>query len=307
MGHDTISAPMAEGGPKPEVEPRRGVRRASRGGRFVLIAVALSVGIHVVAALLLVSLPRFLPTEVRPQEQGMVELLMVEQKGSQASQPKQSSDSKPAPTQKMETAKAEPSKAAQSRPETPKPEAKAAPAPPVAEPGDEPVPLEQQPTEQPRVQQPPTPQPQPQPTLPQPASAKPSKTQLEQQAIAQPPTLQQPQDAPVFNLEGTESESNAIVLGGNVLPAMRDDRFRNRPPIYPVEAEIHNQHGSVVVIIHVSANGTATGVDIMESSGVDVLDQAAVDAVRKWHFHPAMQGGEPVPFDMPFRFVFEPY
>jgi periplasmic protein TonB len=59
-------------------------------------------------------------------------------------------------------------------------------------------------------------------------------------------------------------------------------------------------------VIHVSDNGTPSGVDILESSGVDLLDQAAVTAVKKWHFHPAMKEGQAVPFDYPFQFIFEP-
>jgi periplasmic protein TonB len=112
---------------------------------------------------------------------------------------------------------------------------------------------------------------------------------------------------PVFDLGGTESESNAIVLGERILPAMKDDKFRNRPPVYPVEAEIRGEHGSVVIVIHVSEHGVATGADVAESSGYDVLDQAAIVAVRKWHFHPAMREGQPIPLDMPFRVTFEPY
>jgi protein TonB len=88
---------------------------------------------------------------------------------------------------------------------------------------------------------------------------------------------------------------------------MPDNRFRNRPPAYPAEAEMRGQHGAVVVVIHVSENGVAASVDVVESSGVAVLDQAAVAAVRKWRFHPAMQAGRTIPFDMPFRFVFEAY
>ena len=30
-----------------------------------------------------------------------------------------------------------------------------------------------------------------------------------------------------------------------------------------------------------------------------------MEPVRKWHFHPAMQEGRTVPFDMPFQFIFE--
>jgi protein TonB len=123
-------------------------------------------------------------------------------------------------------------------------------------------------------------------------------------APSQPASQAQSPAGPVFDLAGTDSDSNAEVLAGRVLPAMPDDRFRNRPPPYPLEAEIAGEAGEVVVIIHVSAYGVATGADLEQSSGSASLDQAALTAVRKWHFHPAMKEGQAVPFDMPFRFVF---
>jgi protein TonB len=86
---------------------------------------------------------------------------------------------------------------------------------------------------------------------------------------------------------------------------MPDDRFRNRPPAYPPEAEMRGEHGSVDVLIHVSESGIATGADVTQSSGVASLDRAALAAVLKWHFRPAIRDGRGVPFDMPFRFVFE--
>ncbi len=89
------------------------------------------------------------------------------------------------------------------------------------------------------------------------------------------------------------------------MPASPDDRFRNRPPIYPYQAAARGEHGSVLLLIHVSDAGFATGVDVVESSGVALLDRAASDAVRKWRFRPALQEGRAVPFNMPFRFVFE--
>ena len=107
-----------------------------------------------------------------------------------------------------------------------------------------------------------------------------------------------------FNFAGTDSDTNARVVSGHVLPAMPDDRFRNRPPPYPMEAAMRRETGAVLVLIHVSAYGLATGADVVESSGSSSLDAAAVTAVRKWHFRPAMQEGRAVPFDMPFRFVF---
>jgi protein TonB len=259
----------------------------------LLIAVVLSVAVHVVAALLIVLLPRVLPREARPQEQGTVELLMVEKKGAEpsAAGPKQDSPPEPPHLPKQEAA---------AKPRTPKPEPQAAPppAPPplpsapaadvAGEPAPAPVVARQEAKAEARAEAP-TPSPPPSPTPPPPPS----------------PPAPKAAEAPVFDLAGTESESNAEVLGGHILPASPDNRFRNKPPIYPDDAAIRGEHGSVLLVIHVSVAGIASGVDVVQSSGVASLDQAALTAVRKWRFHPALREGEAVPFDMPFRFVFE--
>jgi protein TonB len=128
-----------------------------------------------------------------------------------------------------------------------------------------------------------------------------------------PPQTERPKQAPAtskdsitFDLSGTDSDTNARTLGSQIVPASPDDRFRNRPPPYPDEAILRDEHGSVVVMIHVSDVGLPTGVDILESSGYPLLDQAAVAAVRKWHFRPALRDDHAVAFDMEFRFDFEP-
>lgn len=268
--------------------------------RFLLIALGLSVAAHIAAALLIILLPRVLPRQADQHEPGTVELLMVEQKGARPS-----ASGQPAPAQPAQTAPTpprppdpasqpqKPVESAKSAVPAPAPSA-AAPAPAVPRNPDVPAP---KPAEQPPAKTASTDaKPNPQPAPAQPAPAKPTPAQ---------PAPTQPQQAPVFDLAGTESESNAVVLGGHVLPASRDDRFRNRPPIYPPEAEMRGDHGTVLVVIHVTEDGVAAGVDVAESSGVTALDRAAVEAVRKWHFRPALQEGHAVPFDMPFRFVFQ--
>ncbi len=248
-----------------------------RRRRFFLIAAAISIGVHVLAALVLLFLPRLLPQEAKPQAQGTVELLMVEQKGDQPTQAGKPDDPKPAPPRPAAQQQTEPQK--EEKP------ALAPPAPPaqaVAK-GDEPAPPEQAPPQPSEAEVKPAPQP-----------------------VQVPPAPPQPKQAPVFNLAGTESESNATALGPNIIPAMRDDRYRNRPPAYPVEAQMNHQHGAVVVLIHVAPNGSAASVEVLESSGYRLLDEAAVEAVRKWRFRPAIEHGQPVAFDMPFQFMFEP-
>jgi protein TonB len=298
--YSTISAPRIQ------AERRRAARIAPPRSRFVLIAVLLSVGVHLLAALLIVFLPRVLPPEAGPKEQVTVELLMVEKKGNQASQADQPSVSKPPPMppEKAETPKPEPPKPEPPKPEPPKAETPKPETPNAAVQKDEtPAPVPKP------VPAPPVPLHGDEPALPpaEPAPPKPAKAEPQpapKQAAAQP-TPPRTQKGLVLDLDGTDSWSNATVLGGQVLPAQPDDRFRNKPPIYPIEAQVRNEHGSVVVVIHVSADGAATGADIAQSSGVDVLDQAALAAVRKWHFHPAIKEGHAVPSDFTFEFIFE--
>ena len=89
-----------------------------------------------------------------------------------------------------------------------------------------------------------------------------------------------------------------------MIPAAIDSTYHNRTPIYPPEAARRGQQGTVVLMIHVAASGLPTAVDIAQSSGYVVLDREAREKIETWRFRPAVEGGLPVPFDMPFRVVF---
>lgn len=231
--------------------------------RFFRTAALLSLVAHGAALLILVPLHR-VPPQSASSEQGTVELLMVEQKGAQASQP-------PDPVGPV----------AQAQDKIPLPPPP--PTPPVqAEQGDEPAsaPVPKQTRDD-------------QPSPVEPAMTAPS-----------PPSSKQ---GPVFSLDGTDSDTNAMVISGRILPAALDNRFRNRPPPYPDEAAMRGEHGDVLVVIHVAASGLAAGADVAQSSGSASLDEAAIKAVKKWRFHPAMKEGQPIPFDMAIRFDFRPF
>ncbi|WP_428492600.1 energy transducer TonB [Rhodopila sp.] len=287
----------------PALKDKRRGRPVSPRRRFVWIALGLSVAVHIVAALLIVLLPRVLPKQPVSRERGTVELLMVEQKGAQPG-----AAPRPAPKQ---VARAQPRPARPAQPPAVKPAAQ----PPAVKPAaaQPPKPAIKPPDPAQEAAGPMVPR-SPDVAAPKPAEAAPPKPAQAVPATAkaaeatprpaQPPPAARRQ-APVFDLAGTDSESNAVALGPNIVPASPDDRFRNRPPIYPPEAEIRGEHGTVLVMIHVSEDGLASSVDVAQSSGVEVLDRAAVDAVRKWRFRPAVRQGRAVPFDMPFRFVFE--
>jgi protein TonB len=273
MGRKTISAP--------EFAERRLRSRlvALRGRRFLLTAAVLSVAVHVAVALLIVLLPRVVSQDTPPREEGTVELLMVEKKGAQPSTPGQPQEHPPLPIRQGDKPVARETQARES--DAHASTARSVAAPPAVKAADEPS---LKPNEEP------------------PQEAAQAADEPDSQPPAQAPKAQ---EAPVFDLAGTESESNAEVLGGRVVPASPDNRFRNRPPIYPREAAMRGEHGAVVILIHVSETGVASAVDVMETSGVASLDKAAVDAVLKWHFRPALQEGRAVPFVMRFRFIFD--
>ena len=111
--------------------------------------------------------------------------------------------------------------------------------------------------------------------------------------------------APEINLPGNDSETNAFVIGEHVIPASIDAKSRNREPVYPLEAVRRAEQGAVILLIHVSPEGLASGVDVLKSSGHASLDRAARDAVAAWHFLPAVKDGQPIPFDMPMRVTFQ--
>jgi periplasmic protein TonB len=273
-------------------DPHHGLvaSRVRRPWRAILVSVLF----HLMLAAGLLHFVRPRPVDPADNPTGAVELLMVEKRG-EPTPPNPANQTAPTPPQPP-TPRVPPSPT----PAPPLPQATphdqtATPPPAPAAGSDqagEKLPL---PSERPKAAENQTPE----PTQAERKEAK--ATEVPTQKVA--PV--RPQEVPVFNLEGTDSESNAIVMGNQVIPASPDDRFRNRPPVYPNDAALRHEQGEVVLLIHVSEYGASTGADVAVTSGVLSLDRAALDAVRKWHFRPAMKDGRSVPFDMPMRFIFE--
>jgi protein TonB len=229
----------------------------------------LSLGLH--AALLIGLLTWFRhggPPADGTDREAAVELVMVENQGSGPP----SAPPEPAPEQ-----------TAAAPPEPPAPPAP--PSPPEPAEAEEILPLP--PTPPPPVQ---SPQPAPQ-SVPRPRPTT--------------PPIQRAIQAPEINLGGNDSETNAIVTGPHVIPASVDAKFRNKEPVYPPEAVRRAEQGAVILLIHVSPEGLASGIDVLKSSGYGVLDRAAREAVLNWRFLPAVKDGEPIPFNMPLRVTFQ--
>lgn len=80
---------------------------------------------------------------------------------------------------------------------------------------------------------------------------------------------------------------------------------RSPPPTYPPAALRRGESGSVVLRVDVDATGRPYGVTLVQRSGSRDLDRAATEAVRRWHFTPAMANGQAVPgtIEVPFDFT----
>lgn len=65
-------------------------------------------------------------------------------------------------------------------------------------------------------------------------------------------------------------------------------------PRYPREAQRRGVSGTVLLRVHVGADGDAGDIDLVQGSGSRDLDRAAVEAVRRWRFAPATRNGQPV-------------
>lgn len=65
-------------------------------------------------------------------------------------------------------------------------------------------------------------------------------------------------------------------------------------PRYPRDAQRRGIAGTVLLRIHVGADGAPQQVDLVQGSGSRELDRAASEGVRRWRFAPAMRNGQPV-------------
>lgn len=76
-------------------------------------------------------------------------------------------------------------------------------------------------------------------------------------------------------------------------------------PIYPLQSKQNEEQGTVRLRVTILANGAVANIRIIRSSGYARLDQAALDTVnKKYHFSPALRGGQPYVSDVEFNIKF---
>jgi protein TonB len=82
----------------------------------------------------------------------------------------------------------------------------------------------------------------------------------------------------------------------------------NPKPPYPMLARRMGMQGTVVLRVHVRADGSVAEAALAQSSGSQLLDDSALKTVREqWRFLPARLDGTPVEswVEVPIRFVLD--
>jgi periplasmic protein TonB len=137
------------------------------------------------------------------------------------------------------------------------------------------------------------------PPKPEPPKAQPPKPQPQTQAL--PPIQQQ-----VFEPTPEPAATEAVVAVAPVAPPEppppppvtepigRAGYLNNPAPDYPPQAARQGWQGTVVLRVHVQPDGTASQIEVKQSSGRRVLDEAAIATVKKWMFTPAKRGETPI-------------
>jgi TonB family protein len=78
-------------------------------------------------------------------------------------------------------------------------------------------------------------------------------------------------------------------------------------PTYPISARREGREGTVLLKVQVLETGAIGKIGVERSSGSSDLDEAALNAVRRWRFEPAAQGGRRVRRSvlLPIKFALE--
>ena len=114
-----------------------------------------------------------------------------------------------------------------------------------------------------------------------------------------------PRAAPAAQGAPAGAQPTATTAAPAALPASDPRPVSTPAPQYPRASMRRGEHGEVLVLVRVGANGRVTDVELVGSSRHPRLDRAAITAARRWRFEPAMRDGQPVPGELriPFSFV----
>jgi protein TonB len=153
----------------------------------------------------------------------------------------------------------------------------------MAEPEEAPPP----PPEPPPPPPPPEKKPEPKPTPKPPPKAPPSERAVKAPEPEPPPPVEKPAEP-----KPVEPAPPPPVQP----PRAASGKLNNQALVYPHMSRKLREQGTVVLDILVKTDGTIGDIKIKTSSGFKRLDDAAVNAVKRWRYEPATQGGVKIDF-----------
>ena len=87
----------------------------------------------------------------------------------------------------------------------------------------------------------------------------------------------------------------AALASGCVAPGNRPPQLVQwQEPVYPAAARAQGVEGYVEVRYRVGADGTVSGLQVVNAEPAGVFDAAALAAVGSWRYEPAIVGGAPI-------------
>jgi len=159
------------------------------------------------------------------------------------------------------------------------------------------------------------------PPPPKPKRRRPKKVKRKMKSVrrapAPAPDIAQAIGGASFGLEQFEVDLTSFagdgVLGNTtnklVMTADTVDKqaspVRRTNAVYPPAARKRGQEGFVVLNFLVQADGSVSGVRVLQSDPPGLFDQAAIEAVSQWQFNPAEYQGAPVSARVKQRMTFK--
>lgn len=161
----------------------------------------------------------------------------------------------------------------------------------MAEPEAAPPPPEPPPPPPPEKKPEPKPKPKPKPVPKAPPS---------ERAVKAPEPEPTPSPPPVEKPAEPKPAAPAPVLP----PRADAGQISNPAPAYPSLSRRLREEGLVVLEILILTDGSVGEIKLKASSGFKRLDDAAINAVKRWRYQPATQGGKAIDFwyEQPLEF-----
>lgn len=101
----------------------------------------------------------------------------------------------------------------------------------------------------------------------------------------------EPMVSPVAEPASAKAAEEAVVL-----PRVDVLGLQNSVPAYPQLSTRLGEAGNVTLLLLIGADGSVEEIKLERSSGFSRLDRAAIEAVKRWRFIPARQGGQAISY-----------